>query len=247
MLLPVGGPIYQSAAAAIRDSGKDIALIGVDADVYETDPTVADLLLTSILKGIDVGVRRGRHGRRQGRLRHRRRTSARSRTRASASRRSTTSSRRSRPTCRASSTRSQARHHRRLESRSSPTSRADPAAGTGRSGDAASPLVRARATRSRCGTLLTRIGRMKLELRGITKRFGSPRRQRPHRPHRRARRDPLPPRRERRRQVDPDERALRPVPGRRGRDPARRRRAALPGPRRRDGAPASAWCTSTSC
>ncbi|SDK53815.1 nucleoside-binding protein [Cryobacterium psychrotolerans] len=56
VLLPVGGPIYQSAAAAIRDSGKEIALIGVDADVFVTDPSVADLLLTSVLKGIDVGV-----------------------------------------------------------------------------------------------------------------------------------------------------------------------------------------------
>jgi basic membrane protein A and related proteins len=56
VLLPVGGPIYQSAAAAIRDAGRDIALIGVDADVYETDPDVADLLLTSIRKGIDVGT-----------------------------------------------------------------------------------------------------------------------------------------------------------------------------------------------
>ena len=56
VLLPVGGPIYQSAAAAIRDSGKDIALLGVDADVYDTDPTVADLLLTSVRKGIDVAT-----------------------------------------------------------------------------------------------------------------------------------------------------------------------------------------------
>jgi basic membrane protein A len=56
IILPVGGPIYQSAASAIEDSGKEIALIGVDADVYETDPSVASLLLTSILKGIDVGV-----------------------------------------------------------------------------------------------------------------------------------------------------------------------------------------------
>jgi basic membrane protein A len=56
VILPVGGGIYQSAASVIRDSGKDIALLGVDADVFETDPTVADLLLTSILKGIDVGV-----------------------------------------------------------------------------------------------------------------------------------------------------------------------------------------------
>jgi basic membrane protein A len=56
VLLPVGGPIYQSAASVIRDSGREIALIGVDADVFETDPSVADLLLTSIRKGIDVGV-----------------------------------------------------------------------------------------------------------------------------------------------------------------------------------------------
>ncbi len=56
VLLPVGGPIYQSAASVIRDSGRDIALLGVDADVFETDPTVADLLLTSIRKLIDVGV-----------------------------------------------------------------------------------------------------------------------------------------------------------------------------------------------
>ncbi len=56
VLLPVGGPIYQSAAAAIRDSGREIALIGADADVYVTDPSVGDLLLTSVLKGIDVAV-----------------------------------------------------------------------------------------------------------------------------------------------------------------------------------------------
>ncbi|WP_307815692.1 BMP family lipoprotein [Myceligenerans indicum] len=57
VLLPVGGPIYQSAAEAIRDKGGDTALIGVDADVYETDPSVADLLLTSVVKGVDEAVR----------------------------------------------------------------------------------------------------------------------------------------------------------------------------------------------
>lgn len=56
VLLPVGGPIYQSAAAAIRDSGRQIAMIGVDADQYESDPSVGDLLLTSIRKGMDVSV-----------------------------------------------------------------------------------------------------------------------------------------------------------------------------------------------
>lgn len=57
VILPVGGPIYQSAAEAIRDAGTEIALIGVDADVYETDPSISDLLLTSIMKGMAVGVK----------------------------------------------------------------------------------------------------------------------------------------------------------------------------------------------
>ena len=39
VLLPVGGPIYQGALTAIQDSGDDAVMIGVDADVFETDPT----------------------------------------------------------------------------------------------------------------------------------------------------------------------------------------------------------------
>ncbi|HEU4466710.1 MAG TPA: BMP family ABC transporter substrate-binding protein, partial [Agromyces sp.] len=39
-----------------REAGREIAMIGVDADFTETDPSVADLMLTSILKGIDVGT-----------------------------------------------------------------------------------------------------------------------------------------------------------------------------------------------
>jgi basic membrane protein A len=59
VILPVGGPIYTSAAEAIRDAnegGANIALVGVDADVYETDESVKDLLLTSIRKQVDAGV-----------------------------------------------------------------------------------------------------------------------------------------------------------------------------------------------
>ncbi|MET0989774.1 MAG: BMP family ABC transporter substrate-binding protein, partial [Glaciihabitans sp.] len=56
VILPVGGPIYQSAGAAIVDSGKTVALLGADADVFETDPTYSDLYLTSVLKGISVAV-----------------------------------------------------------------------------------------------------------------------------------------------------------------------------------------------
>ena len=52
VIMAVGGPIYQSAAQAIRDSGEDIVMVGVDSDTYETDPANADLMLTSVLKGI---------------------------------------------------------------------------------------------------------------------------------------------------------------------------------------------------
>jgi basic membrane protein A len=56
VILPVGGPIFLSAGEAIRTSGKDIALIGVDADVYNTSPDLKDLFLTSIMKGVKAGV-----------------------------------------------------------------------------------------------------------------------------------------------------------------------------------------------
>jgi len=66
VILPVGGPIYQSALAAIKDCqtnstlacyGRDIALIGVDQDIFYSDPTTQDFALTSILKKIDIAVR----------------------------------------------------------------------------------------------------------------------------------------------------------------------------------------------
>ncbi|WP_245819685.1 BMP family lipoprotein [Rhodococcoides yunnanense] len=56
VVFPVGGPIYQSAAQAIRDSSRPVALIGADADVYESDPSVGDLLLTSVTKGLKKSV-----------------------------------------------------------------------------------------------------------------------------------------------------------------------------------------------
>lgn len=56
VILPVGGPIYQSALDSITDSGRDVALIGVDADFFVTDPNTADFVLTSILKQMDVSV-----------------------------------------------------------------------------------------------------------------------------------------------------------------------------------------------
>ncbi len=56
VLLPVGGPIYQSAAQAIREGGSNAVILGVDSDLAVADDTVADLVLVSILKAIDVAV-----------------------------------------------------------------------------------------------------------------------------------------------------------------------------------------------
>ncbi len=56
VILPVGGPIYQGAITAIEDSGKDVAMLGVDADLYETDPATQPYVLTSILKGMKVST-----------------------------------------------------------------------------------------------------------------------------------------------------------------------------------------------
>ena len=56
VILPVGGPIYQGAVTAIADSGSDIAMIGVDADLFETDPNTQDVVMTSILKNMKVST-----------------------------------------------------------------------------------------------------------------------------------------------------------------------------------------------
>jgi basic membrane protein A and related proteins len=52
VIMPVGGPIYQSAAQAIRTADSGAVLVGVDSDVFESDETVSDLILTSVQKGI---------------------------------------------------------------------------------------------------------------------------------------------------------------------------------------------------
>lgn len=53
VIIPVAGGLYQGAAAAIRSSKSDAVLEGVDADLYQTDPKVASLVLTSIQKRVD--------------------------------------------------------------------------------------------------------------------------------------------------------------------------------------------------
>lgn len=57
VLAPIGGPIYQGAAAAIKDAGKSVTLLGNDADVYLTDQNgFKGLFLTSIMKNIKPTV-----------------------------------------------------------------------------------------------------------------------------------------------------------------------------------------------
>ncbi|MGO1838520.1 MAG: BMP family lipoprotein [Candidatus Microbacterium stercoravium] len=56
VLLPVGGPIYQSALQAIKESDSEIALIGADADLYESDPSTAEYVLTSIMKNMHLST-----------------------------------------------------------------------------------------------------------------------------------------------------------------------------------------------
>lgn len=56
VILPVGGPIYQAALDSIAAAGRDIALIGADADLYESDPKTQDVILTSIQKKMNAST-----------------------------------------------------------------------------------------------------------------------------------------------------------------------------------------------
>jgi basic membrane protein A len=55
VILPVAGPVGEGSAALALESG-DVWVIGVDADWFETLPTYSDVILTSVLKGLDVAV-----------------------------------------------------------------------------------------------------------------------------------------------------------------------------------------------
>jgi basic membrane protein A and related proteins len=56
VILPVGGPIGQGTFAAIEEMGVDAVGLGVDVDWTETVPEFSNLMLTSIIKRIDVSV-----------------------------------------------------------------------------------------------------------------------------------------------------------------------------------------------
>lgn len=56
VILPVGGPLYQGGAEAVRAAGNSAVILGVDSDLAAADPQYADIILVSIMKGLDVTV-----------------------------------------------------------------------------------------------------------------------------------------------------------------------------------------------
>lgn len=55
VIMPVAGPIGESSAVAAKEAG-DVSLIWVDTDGYESLATHNDIILTSVVKGMDVAV-----------------------------------------------------------------------------------------------------------------------------------------------------------------------------------------------
>jgi basic membrane protein A len=55
VVLPVAGPVGLGSAALAQELG-DVWVIGVDADWFITAPDYEDVILTSVLKGLDVAV-----------------------------------------------------------------------------------------------------------------------------------------------------------------------------------------------
>jgi basic membrane protein A len=55
VILPVAGPVGLGSAALAQETG-DVWVIGVDADWFVTVPEYTDVILTSVLKGLDVAV-----------------------------------------------------------------------------------------------------------------------------------------------------------------------------------------------
>ncbi|MCS5716305.1 BMP family ABC transporter substrate-binding protein [Herbiconiux sp. CPCC 205716] len=56
VILPVGGPIYKGAGQAIRESAKPVALVGVDTDMYVSDPDYDDLWFSSIARDMPKSI-----------------------------------------------------------------------------------------------------------------------------------------------------------------------------------------------
>lgn len=55
IIMPVAGPVGLGSAAVCKETGKCM-IVGVDADWFDTAPEFKDVVLTSVLKKIDVAV-----------------------------------------------------------------------------------------------------------------------------------------------------------------------------------------------
>ncbi|MDR6938637.1 BMP family lipoprotein [Arcanobacterium hippocoleae] len=55
IIMPVAGPVGLGAAAAAKAAG-NVLLIGVDSDWYQANPDYKEIVLTSVMKGIDASV-----------------------------------------------------------------------------------------------------------------------------------------------------------------------------------------------
>ena len=53
IIMPVDGPVGEGTAAAVKERG-NAWVIGVDADWYETVPDYKDIVLTSVLKNMNI-------------------------------------------------------------------------------------------------------------------------------------------------------------------------------------------------
>ncbi len=57
VIMPVAGSLYEGGGAAIRSANSDAVLMGVDADLFQTDTSgYQNLILVSVLKNIDNAV-----------------------------------------------------------------------------------------------------------------------------------------------------------------------------------------------
>lgn len=59
VVMPVAGPVGKGAAAAVKETkagGKDVALVWVDSDGYESASQYKDLMLTSVVKAMGTSV-----------------------------------------------------------------------------------------------------------------------------------------------------------------------------------------------
>lgn len=55
VIMPVAGPLGASAATSAQEAG-DVAIVWVDTDGYESAPEYGDVILTSVMKGLDAAV-----------------------------------------------------------------------------------------------------------------------------------------------------------------------------------------------